>query len=246
MCSSHDPGTKGGVVCGCRRCLEESISTYDERSDERSDFPRELRKKHIFKGGFRNVNMLWVWQNTLVGGETSNIFYVHQENWGRFPIWRAYFSNGLKPPTRNTLVIIKLWNLRIKDYGRISKHLFFVAAAFWAFLAHSSQCTLGGGFKYLLFSPRSLGMMIQFDKHIFQLGWFNHQLDYCSLPLFPPSDIFDGSPTLVISQFLPTMNIHVFFQLFLASNYQFDPEKLPKPNRKGLSSNHPFFSGSSC
>jgi len=31
--------------------------------------------------------------------------------------------------------------------------------------------------KYFLCSPRSLGKsMIQFDEHIFQLGWFNHQL----------------------------------------------------------------------
>ena len=29
-------------------------------------------------------------------------------------------------------------------------------------------------FKYVLFSPL-LGEMIQFDDHIFQLGWFNHQ-----------------------------------------------------------------------
>ena len=30
----------------------------------------------------------------------SNIFYFHPENWGRFPIWRAYFSDGLvQPPT---------------------------------------------------------------------------------------------------------------------------------------------------
>ena len=27
-----------------------------------------------------------------------------------------------------------------------------------------------------LFSPR-FGQMIQFDEHIFQMGWFNHQLD---------------------------------------------------------------------
>ena len=33
---------------------------------------------------------------------------------------------------------------------------------------------LGGGFKYFLFSPL-LGEMIQFDEHIFQMGWFNHQ-----------------------------------------------------------------------
>ena len=29
---------------------------------------------------------------------------------------------------------------------------------------------LGGGFKYVLFSPRFLGEMIQFDEHIFQMG----------------------------------------------------------------------------
>ena len=36
---------------------------------------------------------------------------------------------------------------------------------------------------FLEFSPRSLGEMIQFDDHIFQMGWFNHQLD----------DVFSGS-----------------------------------------------------
>ena len=28
-----------------------------------------------------------------------------------------------------------------------------------------------------VFSPRTLGEMIQFDEHIFQMGWFNHQLE---------------------------------------------------------------------
>ena len=32
---------------------------------------------------------------------------------------------------------------------------------------------LGGGFKYCLFP----GEMIEFDKNIFQMGWFNHQLE---------------------------------------------------------------------
>ena len=32
---------------------------------------------------------------------------------------------------------------------------------------------LAGGFKYLVFSPL-FGEMIQFDEHIFQMGWFNH------------------------------------------------------------------------
>ena len=34
---------------------------------------------------------------------------------------------------------------------------------------------LGGGFKYFLILP-VLGEMIQVDEHIFQMGWFNHQL----------------------------------------------------------------------
>ena len=29
---------------------------------------------------------------------------------------------------------------------------------------------------FLKFSPRFFGEMIQFDEHIFQMGWFNHQL----------------------------------------------------------------------
>ena len=38
---------------------------------------------------------------------------------------------------------------------------------------------LGGGFKYdiLYVHPGSLGKMFtQFDDHMFQMGWFNHQL----------------------------------------------------------------------
>ena len=39
-------------------------------------------------------------------------------------------------------------------FGTVSKHL--------------------GGLKYFLFSTL-LGDMIQFEEHIFQMGWFNHQ-----------------------------------------------------------------------
>ena len=35
--------------------------------------------------------------------------------------------------------------------------------------------------KHLLFSPRKLGKMIKFDEHIFQMGWFNHQLETVSV-----------------------------------------------------------------
>jgi len=37
---------------------------------------------------------------------------------------------------------------------------------------------LGGRFKYIyffIFTPK-VGEIIQFDEHIFQMGWFNHQL----------------------------------------------------------------------
>ena len=35
--------------------------------------------------------------------------------------------------------------------------------------------------KYVLFSPRTLGKCSNFDEHIFQRGWFNHQL-VCDTP----------------------------------------------------------------
>ena len=41
---------------------------------------------------------------------------------------------------------------------------------------------LGGGNSNIFYvhcSPRKLGMMIQFDEHILQMGWFNHQLVTC-------------------------------------------------------------------
>ena len=32
--------------------------------------------------------------------QLKDFWNVHPENWGKFPIWRAYSSKGLKPPTR--------------------------------------------------------------------------------------------------------------------------------------------------
>ena len=40
--------------------------------------------------------------NTKLGGGNSNIFFL-TPTWGNDPIWRAYFSKGLKPPTRQPL-----------------------------------------------------------------------------------------------------------------------------------------------
>ena len=36
------------------------------------------------------------------------------------------------------------------------------------------RTNLGGGYEYVLFSSL-FGEDFQFDEHIFQMGWFNHQ-----------------------------------------------------------------------
>ena len=40
---------------------------------------------------------------------------------------------------------------------------------------NSASCREARSEKHVLFSPLS-GEMIQFDEHIFQMGWFDHQL----------------------------------------------------------------------
>ena len=40
---------------------------------------------------------------------------------------------------------------------------------------------VGGNSKICLCSSRKLGEIIQFDDHIFQMGWFNHQPENRSL-----------------------------------------------------------------
>ena len=39
----------------------------------------------------------------LLRSGNSSIFYVHPDPWGNDPIWQAYSSNGLKPPTRKEM-----------------------------------------------------------------------------------------------------------------------------------------------
>jgi len=36
---------------------------------------------------------------------------------------------------------------------------------------------------FFIFTP-NLGEMIQFDEHIFQMGWFNHQLVFVAFQRF--------------------------------------------------------------
>ena len=61
-----------------------------------------------------------------------------------------------------------------------------------------------GGFKDFLFSPLP-GEMIPFDAHIFQMGWFNHQLVGM---IFSKNLFVFGAPQDVIAGDgkFPTMN----------------------------------------
>ena len=50
------------------------------------------------------------------------------------------------------------------------------------------KCCLGGETSNIfIFSSRYLGKMIQFDGHIFQMGWFNHQLYSCTIDIYHQS-----------------------------------------------------------
>ena len=50
---------------------------------------------------------------TILGGGNSNIFVIFTPVfWGDDPIWRAYFSNGLKPPTS----YVNLYSLTMSNY----------------------------------------------------------------------------------------------------------------------------------
>ena len=51
----------------------------------------------------------------------------------------------------------------------------------WGVSDFKSYVYLGGGLKYVLICTPIPGEMIQFDEHIFKMGWFNHQLDILSM-----------------------------------------------------------------
>ena len=60
------------------------------------------------------------------------IFFMFTPIWGRFPIWRAYLSNGLvQPPTRNSF-----WNFHPHCRGQIHPILtcsfFFSSLGWWS------------------------------------------------------------------------------------------------------------------
>ena len=72
--------------------------------------------------------------------------------------------------------------LRDRDVG--GRPIWIAEDAPWTFfpriIVKLGEDNLGGGFEYFLFSPLP-GEMVQFDEHIFQMGW-NHQLVSTSNP----------------------------------------------------------------
>ena len=72
------------------------IESFDSKLS-RSSWIR-FTDQAMFDGEF--LPQKWVIQN--LDGGNSNMFYFHHENWGNDLIWRSYFSDGLKPPTRNS------------------------------------------------------------------------------------------------------------------------------------------------
>ena len=64
---------------------------------------------------------------------------------------------------------------------------------FLGMIFHVIRNLLGGGFKYFLFSPRTLGKWSNLT-HIFQTGWFNHQLVYILGKSLELSNLYLFSP----------------------------------------------------
>ena len=82
---------------------------------------------------------------------------------------------------------------------------------------------LGGGFKYFLILP-VLGEMIQVEEHIFQMGWFNHQLvvnhiNYISIYIYMGVSKNNGTPkSSILIGFSIIFTIHFGVPLFLETS----------------------------
>ena len=80
---------------------------------------------------------------STVGGGNSNIFYFLPEYWGRFPFWRAYFSNGLKPPTS---IFCLDWSIKINKFMYI-KYIYHTWIL-WFFVSHGIVIS-----SYIIYHP---------------------------------------------------------------------------------------------
>ena len=104
---------------------------------------------------------VWV----LSSSKKCHVMLVKSQHpwWDKFPRlihwWNLEIIFGLSTTHTHTHLNQLPWIIQVEGVTSTHWHRF-----------------LGGGFKYLLFSPRTL-RKIPILTHIFQMGWFNHQLD---------------------------------------------------------------------
>ena len=75
----------------------------------------------------------------LVGGNPK-LFYFHPENWGRFPIWRSYFSKGLvQPPTSCCFFINLLETFLVPSWCKLVNVFRVLASNIWTMCIRASK-----------------------------------------------------------------------------------------------------------
>ena len=117
----------------------------------------------------------------LLGGINHQTMQMHSNSeW--FPIKTAFFGvgNTTTPVFSYALQPATPRNLHSMDHSErqlVEEIAGFVGAdlRYGPAKLRAGNLFLGGGFKHFLFSPL-LVEDFQFDEHIFQMGWFNHQL----------------------------------------------------------------------
>ena len=115
-----------------------------------------------------------------------------------FACWITFFPEVFRvvPPYDLPMRTCGIWILKVKKVNnssevkatkkKVNLSLFSLVCSVFGLV--SSYSSRWWQLKYFLVSPLP-GKIVQFDEHIFQLGWFNHQLvtviyNHPSIPLF--------------------------------------------------------------
>ena len=119
-------------------------------------------------------------------------FNIAPEKWW-FPFWDCLFSGGEMFKKRSRVYMVSRNHptqqpsptpfrsgLRDVEWGHLRGFLLGMKFNLPCQVAigniqYETTC-LGGGFNFFLFHPENWGRWTHFDDHIFQRGWFNHQL----------------------------------------------------------------------
>ena len=111
-------------------------------------------------------------------GIFTYIYHTNQLNVGKYTIHGSYGDLNLAISCLFSLLIGRT-HLQVMRFQRLNPSRRGKDGGMDRMVADVCHINehLGGGFKHFLFSPPNLREMIQFDEHIFQMGWFNHQLD---------------------------------------------------------------------